>query len=51
MNQLFDNLLAFVNRQPRWVQWLLTAGMLLVMLDQCMAAGEPIGKALYHLLH
>lgn len=51
MNQLIENLFAFVNRQSRQVQCLITAGVLLVMLDQCMTAGESIGKALFHFLH
>ena len=51
MNRLIENLFAFVNRQSRQVQWLITAVMLLVMLDQSMTAGESIGKALFHFLN
>lgn len=51
MQQFIEDLYAFVNRQSRPVQWLMTAFMVVVMLDQCMAAGELVGKTLFRLLH
>jgi len=51
MQQFIEDLVAFVNRQPRPVQWLITACMVVVMLDQSIAFGESVGKALFRILH